>query len=157
MTERLAEIRARVEAAVNDQHYTAGKYSTGEKCESCHGSGHFLNEACPDCFGTGLIWHLVKERSDRADVSYLLDLVDSLTAERDAALAQRDAELAALREKVRAWEALAREAVEEFDDARRYASDGYASEYFTKKWDYNETSVRFQERLGALSNNQEGR
>ena len=85
-TERLAQIRARVEAAVNDQQYTTGKYSTGEKCESCHGSGHFLNEACPDCFGTGLIWHLGKEPSDRADVSYLLDLVDSLTAERDAAL-----------------------------------------------------------------------
>ncbi len=74
-----------------------------------------------------------------------------------AQLAQREAELAALREKARAWEALAREAVEEFDDARRYASDGYASEYFTKKWDYNETSVRFQERLAALSDNQEGR
>ena len=97
-TDRLAQIRARVEAATNDRQYTTGKYSTGEKCESCGGSGHFLNEACPDCFGTGLIWHLVKEPSDRADVSYLLDLVDSLTAERDAALARCDEELARFRD-----------------------------------------------------------
>ena len=81
---------------------------------------------------------------------------ESLLALR-AQLAQRDEELAVLREEARAWEALAREAVEEFDDARGYASDGYASAYFTKKWGYNETSVRFQERLAALSDNQEGR
>ena len=130
-TERLAEIRARVEAA------TPGPWTT-KTLHTTLADATFI-------------------AASRQDIPYLLDLVDSLTAERDAALAQRDAELAALREKVRAWEALAREAVEEFDDARRYASDGYASEYFTKKWDYNETSVRFQERLGALSNNQEGR
>ncbi len=130
-TERLAQIRARVQAA------TPGPWTT-KTLHTTLADATFI-------------------AASRQDIPYLLDLVDSLTAERDAALAQRDAELAALREKVRAWEALAREAVEEFDDARRYASDGYASEYFTKKWDYNETSVRFQERLGALSNNQEGR
>ena len=128
---RLAEIRARVEAA------TPGPWTT-KTLHTTLADATFI-------------------AASRQDIPYLLDLVDSLTAERDAALAQRDAELAALREKVPAWEALAREAVEEFDDARRYASDGYASEYFTKKWDYNETSVRFQERLGALSSNQEGR
>ena len=43
------------------------------------------------------------------------------------------------------WRELALDAIQEFEDAR-----GYASEYFTEKWGYDETSVSFQGRLATL-------
>ena len=55
-------------------------------------------------------------------------------------------DIAYLLERVREWRALAEEAIEEFDDAR-----GYASAYFTGKWGYDVTSAQFAERRAALT------
>lgn len=75
--------------------------------------------------------------------SELRNEISIITTERDE-----------LREKMAQWEALAREAVEEFDDARGYATSDY---FKTEEWGYSEISARFQARLAALSDDQDGR
>lgn len=82
--DRLAEIAARLEAGKPGINYTTAKYSTGEKCTSCDGTGRGLGLICGDCGGTGLVWQVAEESTDVADLRYLLNLVASLTAERDA-------------------------------------------------------------------------
>ena len=61
-------------------------------------------------------------------------------------IANAPTDIAYLLERVRAWKELAEEAIEEFEDAR-----GYASAYFTGKWGYDVTSAQFAERLAALT------
>ena len=61
-------------------------------------------------------------------------------------IANAPTDIAYLLERVRMWKALAEEAIEEFEDAR-----GYASAYFTGKWGYDVTSAQFAERRAALT------
>ena len=69
------------------------------------------------------------------------------TTVRDATfIANAPTDIAYLLERVRMWKALAEEAIEEFEDAR-----GYASAYFTGKWGYDVTSAQFAERRAALT------
>ena len=72
----------------------------------------------------------------------------SVVATRNGAIEERDAaqsELSELRARVAYWRKLAKEAVEEFEDAR-----GYAGDYFTDKWGYDVTSAEFKQRIAFL-------